>query len=141
MGYPNKRVSMTDVHGEPQQGGYLPAEIWHDYMAGVTEGKPCVPFKPSSEQISYQPFYGKYATTGRSESLSSGEFTEPPPSVPKPRSGPRRAGRRGRDGGLSAPARPEAPPAPAPAPPPVPAPSPPAETSPPPGPGTGGAAP
>ena len=32
MGYPNKRVSMTDVHGEPQQGGYLPAEIWHAYM-------------------------------------------------------------------------------------------------------------
>ena len=33
MGYPNQRVSMTDVHGEPQQGGYLPAEIWHDYMS------------------------------------------------------------------------------------------------------------
>ena len=47
MGYPNKRVSMTDVHGEPQQGGYLPAEIWHAYMAGVIEGKPCVPFPPS----------------------------------------------------------------------------------------------
>ncbi len=42
MGYPNKRVSMTDVHGEPQQGGYLPAEIWHAYMAAVTEGQPCV---------------------------------------------------------------------------------------------------
>ena len=33
MGYPNRRVSMTDVHGEPQQGGYLPADIWHAYMA------------------------------------------------------------------------------------------------------------
>jgi penicillin-binding protein 1A len=64
MGYPNKRVSMTDVHGEPQQGGYLPAEIWHAYMAGVTEGKPCVEFPPSKEAISYQPFYGKYASTG-----------------------------------------------------------------------------
>ena len=41
MGYPNKRVSMTDVHGEPQQGGYLPAEIWHAYMAAVTEGQTC----------------------------------------------------------------------------------------------------
>ena len=38
---------MTDVHGEPQQGGYLPAEIWHAYMAAVTEGKPCVPFPPT----------------------------------------------------------------------------------------------
>ena len=42
MGYPNKRISMTDVHGEPQQGGYR-AEIWHDYMASVTEDS-CVPF-------------------------------------------------------------------------------------------------
>ena len=42
MGYPNKRVSMTDVHGEPQQGGYLPAEIWHDYMSTVTEGQSCI---------------------------------------------------------------------------------------------------
>jgi penicillin-binding protein 1A len=64
MGYPNKRVSMTDVHGEPQQGGYLPAEIWHAYMAAVTEGKPCVEFPPSKEAISYEPFYGKYASTG-----------------------------------------------------------------------------
>jgi penicillin-binding protein 1A len=65
MGYPNKRVSMTDVHGEPQQGGYLPAEIWHAYMAGVTEGQTCAPFLPSKEAIDYRPFYGKYATTGQ----------------------------------------------------------------------------
>jgi penicillin-binding protein 1A len=70
MGYPNKRVSMTDVHGEPQQGGYLPAEIWHAYMSGVEEGKTCVSFKPSSESISYQPFYGKYATTGQGRPYS-----------------------------------------------------------------------
>jgi penicillin-binding protein 1A len=67
MGYPNKRVSMTDVHGEPQQGGYLPAEIWHDYMSSVLEGKSCVSFPPSHEAISYQPFYGHYARTGSSE--------------------------------------------------------------------------
>jgi penicillin-binding protein 1A len=64
MGYPNTRVSMTDVHGEPQQGGYLPAEIWHAYMAAVTEGQPCAEFPPSKEAISYVPFYGKYASTG-----------------------------------------------------------------------------
>jgi len=75
MGYPNTRVSMTDVHGEPQQGGYLPAEIWHTYMAAVTAGHPCVPFRSSSESISYRPLYGKYATTGRAE--SSGEFEAP----------------------------------------------------------------
>ena len=75
MGYPNRRVSMTDVHGEPQQGGYLPAEIWHDYMAAVTEGKPCAEFPQPKESISYQPFFGKYASTGRSleSTQSSGE--------------------------------------------------------------------
>jgi penicillin-binding protein 1A len=65
MGYPNKLIPMTDVHGEPQQGGYLPAEIWHDYMAAVTEGKPCTPFPTPTEPISYQPFFGKFATTGQ----------------------------------------------------------------------------
>ncbi|HEY5342113.1 MAG TPA: transglycosylase domain-containing protein [Solirubrobacteraceae bacterium] len=65
MGYPNRRVSMTDVHGEPQQGGYLPAEIWHDYMASVTEGQSCIEFPQPKEPISYQPFFGKYASTGR----------------------------------------------------------------------------
>ena len=72
MGYPNKRVSMTDVHGEPQQGGYLPAEIWHAYMSSVVEGKTCQQFSPAKESLSYQPFYGKFATTGQSRA-SSGE--------------------------------------------------------------------
>jgi penicillin-binding protein 1A len=73
MGYPNKLVPMTDVHGEPQQGGYLPAEIWHAYMAAVTEGEPCAQFPSPSEAISYQPFFGKFAATGQS---SSGESSE-----------------------------------------------------------------
>jgi hypothetical protein len=67
-------VSMTDVHGEPQQGGYLPAEIWHAYMSAVTEGKPCVPFPPAKESISYKPFYGKFASTGFTESVEEGGF-------------------------------------------------------------------
>ncbi|HSZ15277.1 MAG TPA: transglycosylase domain-containing protein [Solirubrobacteraceae bacterium] len=75
MGYPNKRVSMTDVHGEPQQGGYLPAEIWHAYMAAVTEGKSCVPFPPSKEAISYKPFYGKYASTGLAQAAQEAAQT------------------------------------------------------------------
>jgi penicillin-binding protein 1A len=70
MGYPNKRVSMTDVHGEPQQGGYLPAEIWHAYMSTVTEGKSCVPFPAAKESISYRPFYGKFASTGYLEAAT-----------------------------------------------------------------------
>ncbi|HSZ70519.1 MAG TPA: transglycosylase domain-containing protein [Solirubrobacteraceae bacterium] len=64
MGYPTKRVPMTDVHGEPQQGGALPAEIWHDYMSGVV-GTHCVEFPQPTEPISYRPFFGKFATTGQ----------------------------------------------------------------------------
>jgi penicillin-binding protein 1A len=73
MGYPSKRVSMTEVHGQPQQGGYLPAEIWHAYMGAVTEGKPCVPFAQPQESISFQPFYGKFAATGQSQAASEAE--------------------------------------------------------------------
>jgi penicillin-binding protein 1A len=76
MGYPNKRVSMTDVHGEPQQGGYLPAEIWHAYMAAVTEGKTCVPFPQPKETISYRPFYGKYAATGLQQEAQEASHEE-----------------------------------------------------------------
>ena len=65
MGYPKKAIPMTDVHGQEQQGGYLAAEIWHTYMAAVTEGQPCTEFPAPTEQISYQPFFGKFATTGR----------------------------------------------------------------------------
>jgi penicillin-binding protein 1A len=83
MGYPTKRVSMTDVHGEPQQGGYLPAEIWHAYMSQVVEGKTCEQFPPAKESLTYEPFYGKYATTGQSRSSSVEEGEEP--SRPKPR--------------------------------------------------------
>ncbi len=76
MGYPNKLVPMTDVHGEPQQGGYLPAEIWHAYMAAVTEGESCAQFPPASEPISYQPFFGTFATTGQPSEGGSNESNE-----------------------------------------------------------------
>jgi hypothetical protein len=35
-------------------------------MSAVTAGKPCAPLGESSAGISYQPFFGKYATTGQS---------------------------------------------------------------------------
>jgi penicillin-binding protein 1A len=76
MGYPKQDVPMTDVHGEPQQGGYLPAEIWHAYMAAVTEGEPCASFPEAKEPISYEPFFGKFASTGQSSSGESSEGSE-----------------------------------------------------------------
>jgi penicillin-binding protein 1A len=74
MGYPNRRVPMTDVHGEPQQGGALPAVIWKTYMGAVTEDQPCAPLNQSSAGIEYRPFYGKYATTGRTQLTPQLEF-------------------------------------------------------------------
>ncbi len=67
MGYPNRDVPMTDVHGEPQQGGALPAVIWKTYMSAVTEDQPCVELPTSKEAISYRPFYGHFATTGETQ--------------------------------------------------------------------------
>jgi penicillin-binding protein 1A len=72
MGYPNSLVPMTDVHGEPQQGGYLPAEIWHAYMAAVTEGQSCPSFPQPRESLSYAPFYGNFA----GQSPPAGETSE-----------------------------------------------------------------
>jgi penicillin-binding protein 1A len=80
MGYPNKRVPMTDVHGEPQQGGALPAEIWHDYMSAVV-GSHCVEFPTPTEPISYQPFFGKFANTGQSAAPGP-EGETPAPAEP-----------------------------------------------------------
>jgi penicillin-binding protein 1A len=84
MGYPNKRVPMTDVHGEPQQGGALPAEIWHDYMSGVV-GTDCVEFPQPTEPISYQPFFGKFASTGQASAPESEapETSKSKPATPK----------------------------------------------------------
>jgi penicillin-binding protein 1A len=84
MGYPNRRVSMTSVHGEPQQGGRLPADIWHAYMSGVIEGQPCLPLPTPAGSSLYKPFYGKFATTGHYETSYRGEAAlkkeEPKPS-------------------------------------------------------------
>jgi penicillin-binding protein 1A len=96
MGYPNKRVSMTSVHGQPQQGGYLPADIWHTYMTAVTEGKPCVQFPQPSETLSYQPFYGKFATTGQAQAPAEFEPESEPPAKKTPK---HRGGGGGRNGG------------------------------------------
>jgi hypothetical protein len=68
---------MTSVHGAPQQGGALPAVIWHDYMSAVTEGHPCAPLHESSTGISFQPFYGKFAATGLAAAAAENEKSEP----------------------------------------------------------------
>jgi len=84
MGYPNRRVPMTSVHGESQQGGALPAVIWKTYMAAVTAGEPCTEFPQPKETISYQPFFGKFATTGQSQAAGEAEQSNEHAAKKKP---------------------------------------------------------
>ncbi|MHB8533101.1 MAG: transglycosylase domain-containing protein [Solirubrobacteraceae bacterium] len=73
MGYPNRRVSMTSVHGEVQQGAALPSVIWRHYMSAVTKGHPCAPLNESNAGLTFQPFFGKYAATGQAQAAKEEE--------------------------------------------------------------------
>ncbi|HVC84428.1 MAG TPA: transglycosylase domain-containing protein [Solirubrobacteraceae bacterium] len=64
MGYEAQNVSMTDVHGEAQFGGQLPAQIWHDFMAPIVT-PPCAAFtSPTAVPMTYLPFSGHYQQVG-----------------------------------------------------------------------------
>jgi penicillin-binding protein 1A len=65
VGYPNALVEMRSVHGISVAGGTFPAAIWHDYMM-VAHGDDCSSFPPPTEPATFSPFFGKYATTGKS---------------------------------------------------------------------------
>jgi penicillin-binding protein 1A len=67
VGYPNALVEMVSVHGISVAGGTFPAAIWHDYMV-VAKGDDCSSFPLPQEPVQFSPFFGKYATTGSSES-------------------------------------------------------------------------
>jgi len=71
VGYPNRKVPMTDVHGIQVQGGSLPADIWHNYMT-VAHGSDCTPFPAPKESISFSPFFSSHAQTGTSTDSSGG---------------------------------------------------------------------
>jgi penicillin-binding protein 1A len=66
VGYPNALVEMRSVHGISVAGGTFPAAIWHDYMT-VAHGDDCESFPAPSEPVTFSPFFGKYATTGGSD--------------------------------------------------------------------------
>jgi penicillin-binding protein 1A len=63
VGYPNQRVSMTNVHGIEVAGGTFPARIWHDYME-TAKGSYCGDFPQPKTPFKAAPFFGKYASTG-----------------------------------------------------------------------------
>jgi hypothetical protein len=53
----------------------------------VLEGQSCVQFPSAKESISYRPFYGKYATTGRREYLAPAPLSPPPGPSSKSKDG------------------------------------------------------
>ena len=87
VGYTPNPLPMDSVHGITVFGGTFPAQIWHDYMSQAI-GSDCGDFPPPSEPMSFQPFFGKYASqsgggssgggsSGGGTSSSSGTYTGP----------------------------------------------------------------
>jgi penicillin-binding protein 1A len=91
VGYPESNdISMTSVHGLTVFGGTFPGEIWHSLYANA--GVPCEEFTEPEEQVSWSPYYGRYARsspsddsdlggTGSGEGEGEGEESPPPGSA------------------------------------------------------------
>jgi penicillin-binding protein 1A len=87
VGYPESNaISMSSVHGIIVFGGTFPAEIWHSLYSGAEV--PCEEFTEPSQQISWAPFYGRYARSSPSDNSSlngsgggGGKSSEPPPGT------------------------------------------------------------
>jgi penicillin-binding protein 1A len=86
VGYPeSNEISMSSVHGIIVFGGTFPAEIWHSLYSGAEV--PCEEFTEPSQQISWAPFYGRYARSGPNDNSSlggpggRGGNSEPPPGT------------------------------------------------------------
>ncbi|HWO47103.1 MAG TPA: transglycosylase domain-containing protein, partial [Solirubrobacterales bacterium] len=84
VGYPESNdISMSSVHGTTVFGGTFPADIWHSLYEGA--GVPCEEFEEPEQQISWAPFYGRYARSSPSDDATlgagggGGESDSPPP--------------------------------------------------------------
>jgi penicillin-binding protein 1A len=62
VGYPDAGVAMPGA-----QGGTYAAPVWHAFMLPA-HGNECDDFPEPSEPAQFHPFFGKYASTGRSSS-------------------------------------------------------------------------
>ncbi|HST70623.1 MAG TPA: transglycosylase domain-containing protein [Solirubrobacterales bacterium] len=86
VGYPESNdVSMTSVHGLTVFGGTFPADIWHSLYANA--GVPCEEFTEPDGEISWAPYYGRYARSSSDDDTDfggagdggDGGSEEPPP--------------------------------------------------------------
>jgi penicillin-binding protein 1A len=62
VGYPDRAIAMTNVHGIKVAGATFPAQIWHDYMSG-TKGRFCGNFPKPFERPVLAPYCGRLAVT------------------------------------------------------------------------------
>jgi len=87
VGYPeSNEISMSSVHGIIVFGGTFPADIWHSLYTGA--GVPCEEFAEPEGQVSWAPYYGRYARSGPSDDSDlgggtggGGEDSSPPGSA------------------------------------------------------------
>jgi penicillin-binding protein 1A len=94
VGYPEKQVEMTDVHGISVTGGSFPAEIWQKFMSVADLDYPKTDFAVPQVLVSYNPlFRSTYATfpssttTHRTTTTTASPDTVLPPEQnghPKP---------------------------------------------------------
>jgi penicillin-binding protein 1A len=68
VGHPNARSTL----GGSAFGGTLAAPIWHDYML-TAKGDFCEDFPAPEDPVTYEPFYGKYASGGTSSTSYDSE--------------------------------------------------------------------
>lgn len=74
VGYPNRNVSMTSVHGIQVFGGTFPAQIWARYMSPALQGKPALDWPLPAHPASYTPWRGlfQYRNSGTAAELPHG---------------------------------------------------------------------
>lgn len=86
VGYPESNdVSMTSVHGLTVFGGTFPADIWHSLYANAEV--PCEEFSEPEGEISWAPYYGRYARSSSDDDTDfggtevGGGSEDPPPGT------------------------------------------------------------
>jgi penicillin-binding protein 1A len=71
VGYPNKQVEMTSVHGISVSGGSFPAEIWRLFMESALGGTPALDWAEPNEFPVWQPWKGQYQLEGEYETTTT----------------------------------------------------------------------
>jgi len=78
VGYPQGKVSMTDVHGVSVTGGTFPAQIWQKFMYTADRSYPKTDFTVPGTLVQYSNgFQSNYAVTSTTTSTSTTSTTLP----------------------------------------------------------------